>query len=48
MLATDKHKLLVFGKSVEPQCFKGLLIDGLPVQYHANENTWMTSVIFEK
>ena len=48
MLGTDKRKLLVIGKSVKPRCFKGLRIDSLPVQYHANKNAWMTSVLFEK
>ena len=48
MLETDKRKLLVIGKSVKPRCFKGLRIDSLPVQYHANKNAWMASVLFEK
>ena len=48
MLGTDKRKLLVIGKSVKPRYFKGLRIDSLPVQYHANKNAWMTSVLFEK
>ena len=32
----------------KPGCFNGLRINSLPVQYHANKNAWMTSVIFEK
>ena len=48
MLGTDKRKILVIRKSVKPRCFKGLRLDSLPVQYYANKNAWMTSVLFEK
>ena len=48
MLKPDKRKLLVIRKSVKLRCFKGLRIDSLPVQYYANKNAWMTSVLFEK
>jgi hypothetical protein len=45
---TDKKKLLVTGKSAKTQCFKGLEMDCLPVEYYANKNAWMTSKIFKK
>ena len=48
ILGTDKHMLLVIGKSVKLLCLKGLGIDSLLVQYHANKNAWITSAIFEK
>ena len=46
MTGTDKRKLLIIGKSARPRCFKGLRMEGLPVEYHANKNAWMTSDIF--
>ncbi|XP_035212025.1 tigger transposable element-derived protein 6-like [Stegodyphus dumicola] len=46
MSGTDKRKLLIIGKSARPRCFKGLSMEGLPVEYHANKNAWMTSEIF--
>ena len=42
MSGTDKRKLLIIGKSARPRCFKGLRMEGLPVEYHANKNAWMT------
>jgi hypothetical protein len=48
MSGTDKKKLLFIGKSVKPQCFKGLKMDSLPVEYYANKNAWLTSKIFKK
>ena len=41
-----KQRLLVIGKSHNPRCFKG--IKKLPVEYKANANAWMTSVIFKE
>jgi len=46
MTGSDKQKLLIIGKSNKPRCFKGLRIESLPVEYHANKNAWMTSEIF--
>ncbi|KII64202.1 Tigger transposable element-derived protein 4 [Thelohanellus kitauei] len=46
MSGTDKRKLLIIGKSARPRCFKGLRMEGLSVEYHANENAWLTSEIF--
>lgn len=48
MSGTDKRKLLVIGKSAKPRCFKGIRIENLPLEYHANKNAWMTSEIFRK
>lgn len=48
MSGGDKRKLLVIGKSAKPRCFKGLVMNRLPVVYHANKNAWMTSVIFQE
>lgn len=46
MTGNDKKKLLVIGKSKRPRCFIELDIKRLPVEYHANSNAWMTSLIF--
>lgn len=46
MTGSDKIKLLVVGKSLNPRCFKNLSMEKLPVHYHANKNAWMTSTIF--
>ncbi|KII71226.1 hypothetical protein RF11_11743 [Thelohanellus kitauei] len=46
MSGTDKRNLLMIGKSARSRCFKGLRIEGLPVEYHANKNEWMTSQMF--
>lgn len=46
MNGTDKRKPLVIGKSQKPRCFKN--VKTLPVQYHANKKSWMTSSIFEE
>ena len=40
-----KQRLLVIEKSHSPHCFKG--IKKLPVEYRANANVWMTSVIIK-
>ncbi|KII72052.1 hypothetical protein RF11_16515 [Thelohanellus kitauei] len=40
MSGNDKRKLLIIGKSAGPRCFKGLRMEGLPVEYHANKNAW--------
>ncbi|XP_033761525.1 tigger transposable element-derived protein 4-like [Pecten maximus] len=44
MDGTDKRPLLVLGKSKNPRCFRGQ--SSLPVIYDANQNAWMTAVIF--
>lgn len=44
MSGTEKRKLLVIGKSVNPRCFKNKV---LPVKYKANSKAWMTSEIFK-
>ena len=41
-----KQRLLMIGKSHNPRCFKG--IKKLLVEYKANANAWMTSVIFKE
>jgi hypothetical protein len=40
----EKFKPLVIGKSKNPRCFKK--VKKLPVDYHANKRSWMTSSIF--
>jgi hypothetical protein len=45
-MSGKKQKLLVIGKSKNPRCFKS--VKCLPVDYYANTNTWMTSVIFNE
>ena len=44
MTDTDKHRLLVIGKSKDPRCFRE--VKNLPVIYKNNKNSWMTSEIF--
>ncbi|XP_040072206.2 tigger transposable element-derived protein 6-like [Ixodes scapularis] len=46
MDGTDKRKVLIIGKSVNPRCFKGCR--ELDMQYEANGKAWMTRVIFGK
>lgn len=46
MDGSDKRKLLVIGKSLNPRCFKG--VKHLPVDYTANKKAWMVSDLFEK
>ena len=48
MSGSDKRKLLVIGKSRKPRCFKGIRVDLLPVTYRANENAWMTALLFKE
>ncbi len=43
-MAGAKIKLLVIGKSKKPRCFKN--VKDLPVDYYANRNAWMTSMLF--
>ncbi|XP_025198312.1 tigger transposable element-derived protein 6-like [Melanaphis sacchari] len=45
-MSGKKQKLLVIGKSKNPRCFKS--VKCLPVDYYANTNAWMTSVIFNE
>jgi len=44
MTGTDKRRPLIIGKSKNPRCFRG--VKTLPVDYYANSNAWMTSLIF--
>ena len=46
MNGTEKHPLLVIGKFQRPRCFSG--VAHLPIEYKANTNAWMTSIIFEE
>lgn len=43
MSGTEKRKLFVIGKSVNPRCFKNKT---LPVKYRSNSKAWMTSDLF--
>lgn len=45
-MAGEKKQLCVIGKAKNPRCFKG--VQQLPVDYEANKNAWMTSVLFVK
>jgi len=45
-MSGKKEKLLVIGKNKNPRCFKS--VKCLPVDYYANTNVWMTSVIFNE
>ncbi|XP_039291045.1 tigger transposable element-derived protein 4-like [Nilaparvata lugens] len=44
MDGSDKHKLMVIGKSAKPRCFKNVNL--LPVTYESNKSVWMTSELF--
>lgn len=44
MTGTDKKRPLVIGRSQNPRCFHN--VKKLPVDYCANSNAWMTSIIF--
>jgi hypothetical protein len=44
MTGTDKKHPLIIGKSKNPRYFRS--IKTLPVNYYANPNSWMTSLIF--
>jgi DDE superfamily endonuclease/Tc5 transposase DNA-binding domain/CENP-B N-terminal DNA-binding domain len=44
MDGSEKLPALVIGKSKNPRCFKN--IKKLPVDYEANKNAWMTSIIW--
>ncbi|CAG2196328.1 unnamed protein product [Mytilus edulis] len=46
MTSTDKHQLLIIGKSEDTRCFRGK--KSLPVIYKNNKNSWMTSEIFKE
>jgi hypothetical protein len=45
-MSGKKQKLLVIGKNKNPRCFKS--VKCLPVDYYANTDAWMTSVIFNE
>ncbi|KAL4493006.1 hypothetical protein ABPG72_020785 [Tetrahymena utriculariae] len=44
----EKLQPLVIGKSQKPRCFKNIKIQDLPVKWKANQNSWMTSSLFEE
>lgn len=46
MTESDKKKLLVVGKILNPRCFKNLLKEKLQVYCHANKNILVTLNIF--
>ena len=46
MNGSDMKRPLVIGNAQKPRCFKN--IKSLPVDYHANSSSWMTSFIFYK
>lgn len=46
MNGSEKRKLTVIGKSLKPRCFKN--VKKLPVNYKANQKSWMTSKVFEE
>lgn len=46
MSGTEKHPLLVIGRSAKPRCFKN--VRSLPVIYKSNKKAWMNSKIFEQ
>nr|XP_015913217.2 tigger transposable element-derived protein 4-like [Parasteatoda tepidariorum] len=46
MNGNEKLKPLVIGKSKRPRCFKN--VKSLPVEYEANSNAWMTTMIWER
>ena len=42
------HKLkpMIIGKSEKPHCFKGVIVENLPVYYYYSNKGWMTSYIW--
>ena len=48
MTSKNKVKLLVIGKSKRPHWFKCIIMDTLPVIYHANKKAWKMSVLLEE
>ena len=42
------HKLkpMIIGKSEKPHCFKGVIVENLPVHYYYSNKGWMTSYIW--
>ncbi|XP_066252415.1 tigger transposable element-derived protein 4-like [Euwallacea similis] len=45
MDGSEKRKIVLIGKNVQPRCFKG--VKWLPVVYYNNKKAWMTGEIFE-
>ena len=43
-----KHPLLFIHQSLNPQCFKHLDKNDLPIDYYALKNAWVDSTIFKK
>jgi len=48
MTGTEKLKLLVIGKSLNPRAFKNVKKESLPVIYEANKKAWMVSDVFRR
>uniref|UniRef100_A0A4W3HV52 HTH CENPB-type domain-containing protein n=1 Tax=Callorhinchus milii TaxID=7868 RepID=A0A4W3HV52_CALMI len=46
-LAGDKERPVVVGRSAEPRCFRNIGVGSLPVDYHGNRTSWLTSQVFE-
>ncbi|GBN73235.1 Tigger transposable element-derived protein 4 [Araneus ventricosus] len=46
MSGNEKLKPLVIGKSKKLRCFKN--VKSLPVEYEANSNAWITTMIWER
>ena len=44
MDGSDKHPLLIVGKSRQPRCFRG--VQQLPLPYSNNKTAWMTGYLF--
>jgi len=45
---SEKKKLVVIGKFLDPRCFKNVNKSFLLLDYRANANSWMTSEMFEE
>uniref|UniRef100_UPI00398F087B tigger transposable element-derived protein 3-like n=1 Tax=Pristiophorus japonicus TaxID=55135 RepID=UPI00398F087B len=48
MTGTEKTKVLLVGKSQNPQCFQGISSSFIPVIYTSDNSAWMTATIFAK
>lgn len=46
MDGSEKRRPLIIGKSKKPRCLRG--VKNLPVEYKANKNAWMTSILFSE
>lgn len=43
---TDKHRLLIIGKSARPLCFRKVRANTIPVLWKSNNTAWMNTNIF--